>query len=193
MSQSIWWRHLRFWLPALALVVVNIGVLTFYRMVYADEAQARGRLLARREAELAALTEKRQATEEIVTAAQRNRQRVRQFRGQRLGTERRRLTEVIAEVKELARRAGLEPSSIRYPAEPLTEYGLTSRSIVFSVDGDYAALRRFVNFLELSERFLTLEEVTLSGRQGSDDSLRISLQVSTLFLADSGDAEAGQS
>ena len=59
------------------------------------------------------------------------------------------------------------------------------RSVSFSVDGDYAGLRRFINFLELSDLFLTLEEVSLSGRTGESNVLRISLRVSTLFLAGS--------
>ena len=54
---------------------------------------------------------------------------------------------VIAEVKDLSRRAGVEPSSVRYPQERLGEVGLTRRSVRFSVDGDYAGLRRFINFL----------------------------------------------
>ena len=89
----------------------------------------------------------------------------------------------FARVAELARRAGVEPSSIRYPEERLEDVGLTRRSIVFSVDGDYPGLRQFINFLELSELFLTLEEVSLAGgTRGKSSKLRISLTVSTLFL-----------
>ena len=182
MSQSIWRRHLRGWLPPLLLFVVALGALVFYRLVFAGEARAGGRQIERRTAEVERLTEERQRSERLVQQLVDNRQRIDEFRTRRLATEAERLTQVIAEVKELARRAGVEPSSIRYPEERLEDVGLMRRSIVFSVDGDYAGLRTFINFLELSDLFLTLEEVSLSGRSGDSSKLRISLQVSTLFL-----------
>jgi Tfp pilus assembly protein PilO len=182
MSQSIWRRHLRGWLPPLLIFLIALGLLSFYRLAYAGEASAGGRQIERRAREVERLTEQRQRSEELVERLSANQQKIEQFRRQRLATEAERLTEVIAEVKELARRAGVEPSSIRYPEERLEQVGLIQRSIVFSVDGDYAGLRRFINFLELSDFFLTLEEVSLSGRAGGSGELRISLQVSTLFL-----------
>ncbi len=182
MSQSIWRRHLRGWLPPLLVFLIALSALLFYRFVYADEELAGGRRIERRAREVERLSEERERTEGLVERLRANQQRIEQFRGQRLATEAERLTRVIAEVKDLARRAAVEPSTIRYPEEKLQGVGLTRRSIVFSVDGDYAGLRRFINFLELSDRFLTLEEVSLNGRSGDSNVLRISLQVSTLFL-----------
>jgi len=182
MSQSIWRRHLRGWLPPLLVFLIALGGLLFYRLAYADQARAGGRQIERRATELQGLVEQRERTEGLVERLRANQEQIAQFRGQRLGTEAERLTQVIAEVKDLARRAGVEPSSIRYPEERLQGVELTRRSIVFSVDGDYGGLRRFINFLELSDLFLTLEEVSLSGRSGDSNALRISLQVSTLFL-----------
>lgn len=182
MSQSIWRRHLRGWLPPLLLFLVALGGLVFYRLVFADVARAGGRQIERRSAEVERLTGERQRAEQLVARLRSNQEHIEQFRNERLATEAERLTQVIAEVKDLARRAEVEPSTIRYPEERLKEVGMTRRSIVFSVDGDYGGLRRFINFLELSDLFLTLEEVSLSGRGGEGGSLRISLQVSTLFL-----------
>lgn len=182
MSQSIWRRHLRGWLPPLLIFLVALAALVFYRLVVAGDARAGGRQLERRAAAVSRLTEERQRIEKLVERLRANQRRIEEFRSQRLATEAERLTEVIAEVKELARRAGVEPSSVRYPEESLEGVGLSRRRIVFSVDGDYVGLRRFINFLELSDHFLTLEEVSLSGRSGESSKLRISLQVSTLFL-----------
>jgi len=189
-SQSIWRRHLRGWLPPLLVFLVALGGLLFYRLIFAGEARAGGRYLERRSSEVARLTEERKRTEKLVERLRDNQQRIEEFRSQRLATEAERLTQVIAEVKDLARRAAVEPSSIRYPEERLRGVGLTRRSIVFSVDGDYGGLRRFINFLELSDLFLTLEEVSLSGSSGRSSALRISLQVSTLFLDDSQESPA---
>lgn len=191
MSQSIWRRHLRGWLPPLIVFAAALCALLFYRLVIAGEARAGGRQVERRSAEVTRLSEERQRLEQLVGRLRDNQQRIEKFRAQRLATEAERLTQVIAEVKELARRAGVEPSTVRYPEQRLRDVGLSERSIVFSVDGDYAGLRRFINFLELSDLFLTLEEVNLSGRSGDSQGLRISLQVSTLFLEAPGDAAAG--
>jgi len=182
MRQSIWRRHLRGWLPPLLVFLAALAALLFYRLVFADDARAGWGQLERRASEVGQLTERREEAERLVERLRDNQQRIEEFRGQRLATEAERLTRVIAEVKELARRAGVEPSSVRYPEERLKGVGLTRRSIVFSVDGDYRGLRRFINFLELSDLFLTLEEVSLNGRSGESSDLRISLQVSTLFL-----------
>ncbi len=182
MSQSIWRRQLRSWLPPLLVFLVALGALLFHRLVFASEARTRWGQIERRAAEVEQLTARREKTEQMVARLRSNQDHIEQFRAQRLATEAERLTQVIAEVKELARRAGVEPSTIRYPEERLRGVGLTRRSIVFSVDGDYAGLRRFINFLELSDLFLTLEEISLSGRSGDSNALRISLQVSTLFL-----------
>ena len=194
MSRSIWRRQLRSWLPPLLVFLVALGGLAFYRLVFASEARAGGRQLERQRSEVKQLTQERRRAERLVARLRENRQRLDEFRSRRLATEAERLTELIAEVKDLARRAQVEPSSVRYPEERLKGVGLTRRSIVFSVDGDYGGLRRFINFLELSDLFLTLEEVTLSGRSGKESSrLRISLQVSTLFVDEPAtEAPAGE-
>lgn len=182
MSRSIWRRHLRGWLPPLLVFLVNLALFSVYGLVFAGEERAGGRLLDRREAEVGELRQRRRELADLVRRMQVTQQRLEEFRDQRLATEARRLTQVIAEVKELATRAGVKPSSISYPEVQLKQLGLSKRSFVFSVDGDYAALRRLINFLELSDHFLTLEQVSLSGRSGEAGGLRISLQISTLFL-----------
>ena len=190
MSQSIWRRQLRSWLPPLIVLLVALAGLLFYRLAFAGEARAGGRQIERRAAEVQRLTVERETTERLVRRLRNNKNRIDRFRDKRLATEAERLTVVIAEVKELARRAGVEPSSIRYPQERIEEVGLTRRQVRFSVDGDYAGLRRFINFLELSDLFLTLEEVSLSGRSGDSSALRIGLTVSTLFRAAPPEASA---
>lgn len=190
MSQSIWRRHLRSWLPPLLVFLVALTGLLVYRLALASEARAGGRQIERREAEVLRLTQDRERTEGLVEQLRSNQQSIERFRREQLATEAERLTLVIAEVKELARRAGVEPSSIRYPQERVGEVSLTRRLIRFSVDGDYAGLRRFINFLELSDQFLTLEEVSLTGRSGESSALRIGLTVSTIFRTASPDTPA---
>jgi hypothetical protein len=122
-----------------------------------------------------------------------NRRLVDEFYRERLSTRRQRLTQVTEEVKSLARRAGLDPRSITYPEEPIEGFAVVERKFVFSVDGSYAELRNFINFLELSPSFLTLKKVELAGDRRGGGELSISLELATLFaveLSESAPARA---
>ena len=84
----------------------------------------------------------------LLIRARTNEQQVEQLYDERFSTRSRRLTGVTAEVKELARKAGLDPRSLSYPEEEIEEFGLIKRSFVFSVEGTYVELRQFINLLE---------------------------------------------
>jgi len=88
-------------------------------------------------------------------------------------------------VQSLARKAGLDPRSIAYPEPEIEDYGLVKRSFIFTVDGDYLALRKFLNLLELSDSFLTLEDASVSEASKGQE-LRLSLTLSTLFTKEKG-------
>ncbi|MGB6362008.1 MAG: hypothetical protein WBG64_05005 [Thermoanaerobaculia bacterium] len=177
---DVWRRHLGRWLPPLILCLVGVAILSTYGLVLASQASFREGRVERRRAELDLLESSRSVLAESVESARINQERVDEFYVSELSTESQRVTQIIAEVKTLARRAGLEPTVISYPDERLRQYNLVKRSIVFAVEGTYVEIRRFINFLELSEFFLTLEEIQLgSGGQGAE--LRINLKISTLF------------
>ncbi|HEV7515443.1 MAG TPA: hypothetical protein VGR07_04015, partial [Thermoanaerobaculia bacterium] len=121
----------------------------------------------------------RAGLEKLIARADANRRQVDSLYD-RFATRRQRLTEVTAEVQSLARRAGLDPRSISYPEQEIEDYGLVKRSFIFSVDGNYLALRKFLNLLELSDSFLTLEDAGLSETSKGEE-LRMNLTLSTLF------------
>lgn len=175
-------RRLWVWVPALVFLAANLALLSTYRLVYADRVEARRAALEEREADLAELQERSQELSEFVSTARGSRERLRDLYRERLATERDRFTAVTAEIRELARRAGLEPSAMSYPTQEIGEYGLVERRFTFSVEGTYEELRRFVNFLELTSSFVALEQVSLSGEEGARLGIRLSL--STLFVED---------
>lgn len=171
------------WLPALLFVVANLLALVVYQSRFAGRAEVSEEELTAAERELQVLSERRQRREQQVAAIDTTRAELEDFYQARLSTEEERLTELIAEIKELARVAGLSPSAISYPRVPFEDYGLRKRSFVFSVDGTYANLRKFINLLEISSSFLNLEQVSLA-ESGTGQRLRISLRLSTLFSVD---------
>lgn len=184
-SSDLWRRRLGLWLPALLFFLATLVALVVYPVRYAGRTEVTQEELNEARQVLARLEARLERVEDQAAWVEQTRSGLQELYGERLAPERARLTRVIAEVKDLASRAGLEPQQISYPSEPLEEFGLRKRSFVFRVDGSYSDLRKFVNLLELSESFLTLEQVTLSGA-GARGGLSIQLRISTLFALDEG-------
>lgn len=170
-----WW----IWAVPSALVLINLGALFYYQVGYAGQfGEMRGQLDSGA-SERARVVAQRQALEELVGRANMGREGIESLYVDSFSTESERLTGMIREVKELAEKAGLQPAeSISYPEESIDDYGLLKRSLVFTVNGTYPQLRQFVNFLELSETFVVLEKVNVSG---VSPSLAVSFDISTLF------------
>ena len=181
-STRVWRRMAKLWLPGLLLLIINLAVLSTYRALLAGQSQISAARLERMQGELEDLETYRQELEDVIGRAEENRQRIDAFYDGWISSEAERLTQVLAEVKRVARQSGVQTSGFRYPDEVLEEFGLVRRSIVFSAEGSYASLRRFVDALERSEQFLMLEniEVSDSGRDSSE--IRVRFAVSTLFL-----------
>lgn len=182
-GSSLWRRRLGLWLPALLFFLANLVALVVYPLRFASRVEVTAEELEERRSVLAELDDRRRDLEAEQQAIERTRLAVDELYGERLATESQRLTRIIAEVKDLAARSGLTPPSVAYPTEQLEEYGLRRRGFVFAVEGTYPDLRKFVNLLELSDTFLTLEEVGLTEGSGR---LRIQLRISTLFATDEG-------
>jgi Tfp pilus assembly protein PilO len=190
---EVWRQRLWIWVPALLFFLLNAGAFTVYRLGYADRVQSLEANLENRREELEKLTAEAKE-EEILLNRIRTNQEDRARLYELFSTRSRRLTSVSAEVKSLARRAGLNPHIFTYGEEAVEQYGLIKRSFSFSVEGTYVELRRFINLLELSSSFLTLEDVTLgegSAEEGPD--LRMNLMLSTLFAQETGDAQQAAS
>ncbi|HEY7214356.1 MAG TPA: hypothetical protein VIC28_06985, partial [Thermoanaerobaculia bacterium] len=133
------------------------------------------------------LSAQQRKMQEMLARVRTNEQQVEQLYAERLSTRSRRLTGITSEVKELAQKSGLVPRAITYPEEDIQEFGLVKRSFIFSVEGTYVELRQFINLLEVSRSFLSLDEVRLTGGTEGPE-LRIDLAISTLFAKESEDA-----
>lgn len=177
---SIWSRHLGLWVPALVFFVLNLAFFSTYRLVYAGRVEGLRSTVEQREERLASLQAQSREVAELVATARGSRVRMEELYRDRLSTQRNRFTAITSEIRELARRAGLEPAAMSYPSEEVEDYGLVKRYFTFGVSGTYVELRQFVNLLELTPSFVVLEQVTLSGDEGAE--LDIRLNLSTLFV-----------
>lgn len=181
---EVWRRTLWQWVIPLAFCVVNLIVLAIYFQFYSGRVDRLSTQLSESQGRLESYRAERAASEEFLTRLELQERQVKELYGDHFKTEEERFTAAIREVKRLAREAGLQPSNLAYPQEGEGVYGLSGRDIIFSVQGTYRQVRTFINFLELSDHFLTLREVVLTGvSSGSqrEPSLGIRLRVSTYF------------
>jgi Tfp pilus assembly protein PilO len=190
MSQGLqlWWQRRRLWLPAATFVLLGLVLLAGYELVLAGRLGLQSGALASRRDELDELTRRRRETEALVARGRSTRAAIAELYDKRLGSEATRLTAVMLEVKHLARQAGLAGMEvINYQDEPVQGLPLIKKSITFSLQGTYDQLRAFIDLLELSATFLSLDEIRVHGGDANDGGrLRLQVRLSTLFLVPGG-------
>lgn len=183
---EIWRQRLWIWVPALLFFLANAGAFAVYKLGYAGRIESLQEELDNQAQTLKKLNGDRLQMATMIARVQTNETQVEQLYTDRLSTRSLRLTSITAEVKKLARDAGLVPKAISYPEEEIQEYNLIRRSFIFSVEGTYANLRKFVILLETSHSFLTVDEATVA-HNAEGQELRIDLTLSTLFARDAQD------
>lgn len=183
---EIWRQRLWIWVPALLFFLANAGAFAVYKLGYAGRIESLQEELDNQAQTLKKLNGDRLQMATMIARVQTNETQVEQLYTDRLSTRSLRLTSITAEVKKLARDAGLVPKAISYPEEEIQEYNLIRRSFVFSVEGTYANLRKFITLLETSHSFLTVDEATVA-HNAEGQELRIDLTLSTLFARDAQD------
>jgi Tfp pilus assembly protein PilO len=181
---ALWWQRRRIWLPAASLVLLGLVLLAGYELVLAGRLGLQSGALASRRQELDDLTGQRRETEALVATGRSTRAAIAELYDKRLGSEASRLTAVMLEVKHLTRQAGLSGmEAITYHDEPVQGLPLLKKSITFSLQGSYDQLRAFIDLLELSPSFLSLDEIRVHGGDANDQGrLRLQVRLSTLFL-----------
>jgi Tfp pilus assembly protein PilO len=178
---NLWWERRRVWLPAAIFVAVGVAALLGYQLLLADRLGLQSGALTARRAELDELTQKRREAEAMLQRATGTRMAVERLYADRLGSEASRLTAVMLEVKHLARQAGLAGmEAISYGDEAVPGLPLTRKSITFTAQGNYAQLRAFINMLELTPSFLSLDEIRVD-EDVQGGRLQLQVRLSTLF------------
>lgn len=181
-GRSIWHRRLLTWLLPAAFVLVNLLLFFGNRLVLGVRLVALESELEARQTRHAELVGELAHKRDLQTRAQAAQRDLDSLYHERLASKRERLTAVLAHVRELARRAGLDPASFSYPQTTLEDQGLEELSFVFSVEGDFGSLRQFVSLIEATDEFLTLEQISVSEASGATPNrLQIQLTLSTLF------------
>ena len=183
MSQSfaLWWERRLVWLPPAIFVLLAVGLLAGYQLAFAGRLGLQAGALDSRQRQLDEVSARRREIEGLVQRAHSTRAAIDDLYDQRLGSEAARLTAVMLEAKRLARQAGLTGiEAINYGDEHVAELPLLKKSITFNAVGSYAQLRGFINLLELSPSFMSLDEIRVSG--GDPGRLKLQVRLSTMFV-----------
>jgi hypothetical protein len=108
---------------------------------------------------------------------------------ERWSTQTERLTALITEIKRLAAASQLVgPHSINFQRteqvrDPQSggNIGTATVTISFGVQGTYDQVRRLINLLELSDQFVIIDGIALSGSGADSKVLTMNLRLKTLF------------
>jgi type IV pilus assembly protein PilO len=169
------WRTNR-WLPLflLAWLLVNIGFYFWLFQVFSPQVEAQERQL------LLLQSEQRQGGADRGEALKSVHDDLQVFR--QIIPDKSGLTALVQEIFSVAAKAGLSIERVSYQPKEMAEQGLLHYGLNFSVTGDYGQLKKFIFSLEQSPRLLIIEEISLTGAEGSIVNLNIRLL--TYFRAD---------
>lgn len=178
---EVWRERPWIWGVPLALVVLGVLLVLFFQSAFAGRVAQLETRYQRQGEYLEELQAESRKAENFLETTSAQADAAELLYVEYFGLEAERFTEVVREVRSLARRAGLDPKAFAYPEHELDDADLVRRQINFQVEGRYEDVRKFINLLESTESFVTLEQVSLGGVDGSSARLSIGLSTSTVF------------
>jgi len=98
-----------------------------------------------------------------------------------LSTRDRRMIEVQLEVAGLAREFGINYKQVRYDNQKLPDEGLDVMTMIVPLEGGYASLRKFLQAVESSDKFLVIEQVALAQGHEGGALLQLNIALATYF------------
>lgn len=86
---------------------------------------------------------------------------------------------IESDLDSIASHAGLQTGGVSFKPKNLPDRGVTELEITAQVNGDYAAIIRFINGLEVSKNFYLLNDLSLDS--ASTGGIRLQLKLHTYF------------
>lgn len=164
-----------------ALLAVNAAILVFFvqpriRSFRSLTEDSQPRLLAvqKRQKEV-------EGQEKFLATLEKSRTDLDSFRSDVLSTRRKNMIEVQYELARLARQFSINMERVQYENEVLEDEALERMAMVVPLAGGYANLRKFVQAVEQSKKFLVLERVALETGQDGGVLLQLNITLATYF------------
>jgi len=93
-----------------------------------------------------------------------------------------RMVSIQIEIREIAERHGVDPTSIGYSHEAEDEAADMVRfTVSFPLEGNYQSLRSFIRDIEQSRNFLVIDAIDLTSSREGGVVLALAIQLSTIF------------
>jgi Tfp pilus assembly protein PilO len=167
----------------LAWLVLNTG---FYLMATRPKVRAYRSLMEGSEPQLQALERRKkevEARESYLEALKQAEQYLKQLRQEVLSTRRERMVDVQRELENLCGQFNIDFNSVTYDSELLPGQELDKMIMVVPLQGNYASLRKFLQAVEDSDKFLLVERVALAEGKEGGVMLQLSITLATYFNA----------
>jgi len=170
----------------LVLAVLGAIDLAFYALLVRPAVRRHARLEREHQPELAALASRRESVERLeafLAAVRQAEQDLEHLRENVLSTRDVRMVEAQAELARLAGDFDIDLDSVVYGNEVLLDEELERFSMNVPLEGSYTSLRKFLQAVEESDKFLVVESVALA--RGADDGqlLNLNIALATYFNA----------
>ena len=165
------WRRVLLW-PAVGLLVLNVGVLLAYTLPRRlQERTLSAQLLTLREdvARERKVNEGLRRQSQVVGA---NTQDLHRFLKQ-VVAQRDSLSTILEELERMAREAGLQTERRSYSRTELDKLPLVQFEVSLPVAGTFTQLLGFLDAVERSGRFLTVDKVRYQDREGDSPGSQI--------------------
>lgn len=191
------WREKKIPLAILGVLLLANALFFFtYRVQYENRLRDLDDSKHQAQMRLAQVHNERLQVERQIASYKKAQQDLAVIYDDRWSTEVDRFTALVNEVKRLAVASQLVPKSITFSrldkdaankaALTAGATGATGTSIVtisFTVQGSYQQVRRLINLLELSDQFVIIDAVSLSGTSGAsaNGALTLNLRLKTIF------------
>jgi hypothetical protein len=86
---------------------------------------------------------------------------------------------LIADLGNIAQKAGLQTGGVRFAQKDSSEHGVTEVDATAIIEGDYDALIRFINGLERSKNFYVLDSLQLAS--STKGQVKLNIRLHTYF------------
>lgn len=166
-----------------ALLVANLLLVLLWNR---PQARLRRELVddsAPRVARLEARKREVEAIEAYLVALRKADEDLRHLRDDVLSTKTKKLIATQLEVPRIAEKFGIRPDRIQYENETFEREAVERLGITVPLEGGYANLRKFLQAVESSERFLVIEQVALAQGAEGGALLQLRITLATYFHA----------
>jgi Tfp pilus assembly protein PilO len=174
--------------PLLALVVLNVMVFVAWTLPRIIQERSLASRAATLEQELS--LERARVAEQRARLAvlEKNAADERRFLNEVVSARRAALVPMLQDLSRMAREHGLAPKSQGYSRQALKTAPLTAFKITLPVSGTYQQLARFVQSLERSRHFVTIDSISIAQR-GADGAASLDIVLSAYFPRERDDEE----